>query len=285
MSAQVRAVPDVRGLRSAATPASRLAGAGLLLLFLYALAGPWLVQAGYADLDWQHMGSPPALDTGHWFGTDRIGRDLFVRTAQGLRVSLGIGLLAALATLLFGVVYGVLAGFAGGRLDAWMMRTVDVLYSLPYLFFIIVLTLLIDQRVIAVFAGVAAVGWLTMARIVRGEADRLTHRDFIAAATVLGLPRHRIVLRHVLPNLLGPVIAYATLALPQLILVEGFLSYLGLGIQEPHPSLGSLLAEGTADMEFAPWMLLAPGACLALLVLCLNVLGDALCDALDPRRR
>jgi oligopeptide transport system permease protein len=272
-------LPSLATLR----PGVRLALAGLSLLVLYALLGPALAGVGFAELDWAHMGEAPGLH--HWFGTDRLGRDLFARTALGLRVSLLVGGSAAAAALLLGLFYGLLAGYFGGLVDAALMRTVDVLYSLPYLFFVIVLTVTVRDRVLAVWIGVAAVGWLTMARIVRGEAARLAQREFVAAATVLGLPRARIVLAHLLPNLAGPAIAYATLALPQLILVEGFLSFLGLGIQEPRPSLGSLIAEGAAEIEFAPWMLLAPGACLALLVLCLNALGDALCDALDPRRR
>ena len=186
--------------------------------------------------------------------------------------------------MLIGVSYGAVAGFAGGRTDEFMMRLVDVLYALPYLFIVIILTSLLPRGSLAVlFVALGAVGWLTTARIVRGQTLSLKRREFIEAARALGVAPVRIMTRHVLPNLIGTVIVYATLTIPQMILFESFLSFLGLGVQEPRASLGNLIAVGAQEMSSAPWMLIVPATLLVLLLLCLNVLGDGLRDALDPR--
>jgi oligopeptide transport system permease protein len=255
------------------------------LLALATLAGPALLGYREDEIDWSHMAAPPFEAPGHWLGTDRLGRDLLVRTLHGLRISLAIALAATIVSLVIGVAWGALAGFRRGRTDAWMMRFVDVLYSLPQVFFVIILTVVFGRGPLTILAAIGAFGWLTMARIVRGQALALREREFIDAAIVGGAGTARILVRHVVPNLLGPVIVYATLTLPQVILVESFLSFLGIGIQEPLASLGNLVADGAADLETAPWMLAVPAACLLLVVFCFNFLGDSLRDALDPRER
>lgn len=255
------------------------------LLVLATLAGPALLDYREDEIDWSHMAAPPFEAPGHWLGTDRLGRDLLVRTLHGLRISLAIALAATLVSLVIGVAWGALAGFRRGRTDAWMMRFVDVLYSLPQVFFVIILTVVFGRSPLTILVAIGAFGWLTMARIVRGQALALRDREFIDAAIVGGASTARILARHVVPNLLGPVIVYATLTLPQVILVESFLSFLGIGIQEPLASLGNLVADGAAELETAPWMLAVPAACLMLVVFCFNFLGDSLRDALDPRDR
>jgi oligopeptide transport system permease protein len=258
----------------------------IVLIALVALVGPLVSPWGYDTLDWQHLAAPPSLTARHWFGTDRLGRDLFVRTLDGVRLSLAISLIASIMSLLIGVTFGAIAGLAGGRLDGWMMRCVDVLYSLPYLFIVIILTTLFSRgSLAALLVALAAVGWLTTARIVRALTLALRRREFIEAARATGLSGPAILLRHVVPNLLGPVAVYATLIVPQMILFETFLSFLGLGVQEPHASLGSLIYGGAQEMESAPWMLLVPALLLVVLLLCLNLIGDGLRDAFDPRER
>ena len=250
-----------------------------------AVAGPWLLDFREDEIDWAHMAVPPFVADGHWLGTDRLGRDLLVRTLFGLRVSLAIAFAATLISLVIGVGWGALAGYLRGRADALMMRFVDVLYSLPQVFFVIILTVVFGRGPLSLLVAIGAFGWLTMARIVRGQALALREREFVEAAVVGGAGTLRIVGRHIVPNLLGPVIVYATLTVPQVILVESFLSFLGIGIQEPLASLGNLVADGASEMETAPWILAVPAACLVLLVFCFNFLGDGLRDALDPRDR
>jgi len=258
----------------------------LAALTLLALIAPLLAPWSYDSLDWQHLAQPPALTGTHWFGTDRLGRDLFVRTLAAIRLSLLISVLASGVSLVIGVTWGAVAGFAGGRTDGWMMRFVDVLYSLPYLFVVIILTSLFRRDNLTVLLlALGAVGWLTTARIVRAQTLALKRREFIEAARASGLAPGAIVLRHIVPNVLGPVVVYATLIVPQMILAESFLSFLGLGVQEPHASLGNLIFVGAQEMESAPWMLLLPAAFLVALLLCLNLLGDGLRDAFDPRER
>jgi oligopeptide transport system permease protein len=257
----------------------------LALLLVAAVIGPQLLDYREDEIDWAHMAVPPFEVPGHWFGTDRLGRDLFVRTLHGLRVSLAIALAATMVSLVIGVAWGAIAGFRRGRTDALMMRFVDVLYSLPQVFFVIILTVVFGRGPLTILVAIGAFGWLTMARIVRGQALVLREREFIEAAIVGGAGPARIVARHIVPNLLGPVVVFSTLTLPQVILVESFLSFLGIGIQEPLASLGNLIADGAAEMETAPWMLAVPAACLMLVVFCFNFLGDSLRDALDPRDR
>jgi oligopeptide transport system permease protein len=272
------------GARLLGDPLSVTALAVLALIAVMSLAAPFFSPWAYDSLDWRHLGQPPGLAASHWFGTDRLGRDLFVRICYGLRLSLLISLLASAVSLVIGLAWGAVAGLAGGRLDGWMMRCVDVLYSLPYLFVVIILTSLFRRGSIAVLlVALGAVGWLTTARIVRAQTLSLRRREFIEAARAGGLSGAAILTRHVLPNVAGPVLVYATLIVPQMILFESFLSFLGLGVQEPQASLGNLIFGGAQEMESAPWMLLAPASLLVVLLLSLNLLGDGLRDALDPR--
>jgi oligopeptide transport system permease protein len=271
--------------RLAANRAAVASAALLALLAGLAVLGPMASPHAPDAIDWEHMAVPPGLESGHWLGTDRLGRDLFVRTLHGARLSLAVALLATLVSLVIGVTWGAVAGFAGGRTDALMMRAVDVLYALPQVFFVIILTVVFDRSVLLLFVAIGAVGWLTMARVVRGQALALRQREFVEAAVAAGAGPARIVFGHIVPNLLGTVIVYATLMIPQMILVESFLSFLGIGIQEPLASLGNLIADGAAEMESAPWILLVPAGCLVLIVFAFNFLGDGLRDALDPRER
>ena len=255
----------------------------LMALALLAIFGPWLSPYSYDALDWQHLAMPPGLTAAHWLGTDPLGRDLYVRTLYGLRLSLLIGVLATAVSVGIGVAWGAVAGYVGGRTDSWMMRTVDVLYALPYLFVVIILATVFERgSVEMLLIAIGAVGWLTTARVVRGQTLTLKRREFIEAARATGLDTAAILLRHIVPNLAGTVAVYATLTIPELITYESFLSFLGLGVQEPLASLGSLINEGARQMLSAPWILLVPAGFLIALLLCFNLLGDGLRDALDP---
>ncbi|HEX3845553.1 MAG TPA: ABC transporter permease subunit [Steroidobacteraceae bacterium] len=255
----------------------------LALLALLALFGPWLSPYSYDALDWRHLAVPPGLAASHWLGTDPLGRDLYVRTLYGLRLSLLIGVAASAVSVGIGVAWGAIAGYVGGRTDSWMMRAVDVLYALPYLFVVIILATVFGRGGIAMLLiAIGAVGWLTMARVVRGQTLSLKRREFIEAARATGLGTAAILVRHIVPNLAGTVAVYATLTIPELITYESFLSFLGLGVQEPLASLGSLINAGARQMLTAPWMLLVPAGLLIALLLCFNLIGDGLRDALDP---
>ena len=247
--------------------------------------GPWFNPNASDTLDWSHVAAPPALQSAHWFGTDRLGRDLYARTLEGARVSMAVGLVASIISLLVGIGYGAIAGYLGGRTDHAMMRIIEILSGLPLIFFVIFLTVIFGRSEYLLFLSIGAVGWLTMARIVRGQTLSIRRREYIEAAVASGAGTGRIIAKHVIPNVLGPVVVYATLTVPQIMMFESFLSFLGLGIQEPHASLGTLIAEGAGEMEAAPWILLVPGGFLALLLLSLNVFGDGLRDALDATER
>ncbi|QQZ30730.1 ABC transporter permease subunit [Thiothrix subterranea] len=255
----------------------------LLLIAVLCVLGPLFSPHPYDEIYWDAMGIPPDAVQGFWFGTDANGRDLFVRTLIGGQISLMVGLAATSVSLLIGVLYGATAGYLGGRTDALMMRLVDVLYALPFMFFVILLMVYFGRSIFLIFVAIGAVEWLTMARIVRGQALSLKGRAFVEAARVSGVSHFGIIRRHIVPNTLGSVIVYATLTVPQVILFESFLSFLGLGVQEPLTSWGVLIAEGAAQMETAPWMLLFPAGFLAVTLFCLNFLGDGLRDALDPK--
>ena len=254
-----------------------------LVIVALSIAGPWFNPNSYDALDWLHTASRPGLPQAHWFGTDRLGRDLFVRTLEGTRVSLGVGLLASAVSVLIGVAYGATAGYLGGRTDHIMMRIIEILSGLPLIFFVIFVTVIFGRNIYILFACVGAIAWLTMARIVRGQTLSIRRQEFIEAAIACGATPARVIVRHVIPNLLGTVVVYATLSVPQIILFESFLSFLGLGIQEPHASLGTLVAGGAGELEAAPWILLIPGSFLAVLLVCLNICGDGLRDALDVK--
>ena len=271
----------IRRLR--ASPAAVLALLVIIVVVIFTLLGPWLNPNNTQTLDWLHMAVRPTLQSAHWFGTDRLGRDLYARTLAGARVSIEIGLVASLISIVVGVSYGAVAGYIGGRTDHLMMRIIEILSGLPLIFFVIFLTVIFGRSEYLLFVSIGAVGWLTMARIVRGQTLSIRQQEFITAAVASGARTGRIIAKHVVPNVIGPVVVYATLTVPQIILFESFLSFLGLGIQEPGASLGTLIAEGVGEMEAAPWMLLVPGGFLAVLLLCLNIFGDGLRDALDVK--
>jgi len=263
--------------------AALLASVLLLLILLLVTGGPLLSPWDAEIPDWDKASMPPDLSSRHWFGTDAIGRDLFVRVLQGGRVSLLVALLATLVSLVIGVSYGAVAGYFGGRLDAMMMRLVDILYAMPFLFFVILLMVIFQRNILLIFIAIGAINWLDMARIVRGQTMSLRHRGFVQAAEAIGVQPGFIISRHIVPNLLGVVVVYATLTIPQIILMESFLSFLGLGVQEPATSLGALVSDGAQEMQTAPWTLLFPASLLALTLFCFNFIGDGLRDALDPR--
>jgi oligopeptide transport system permease protein len=269
--------------RLRANPAAVVALAMIAFLVMLALAAPALNPNSFEALDWSQVATAPAVLHAHWFGTDRLGRDLFVRTFEGARTSMAVGLVAGVVSLTLGLSFGTIAGYLGGRADYLMMRIIEILSGLPLVFFVIFLTVILGRHSYVLYASLVAISWLTMARIVRGQTLSIRRREFIEAAVASGGSPARIILRHIVPNVLGPVMVYATLMVPQIILVESFLSFLGLGTQEPHASLGTLVAEGAGEIEAAPWMLLAPGIFLALLLVSLNVLGDGLRDAFDVR--
>jgi len=276
---------DDAALRLRSNPGAMCAMFVVVGLVALALFGPWFNPNGSETLDWLHVASQPALQSAHWFGTDRLGRDLFARTLEGARVSLAVGAVASAVSLAVGIGYGAVAGYVGGRTDHVMMRVIEILSGLPLIFFVIFLTVIFGRSEYLLFLSIGAVGWLTMARIVRGQALSIRRREFIEAAVASGAGTARIIVKHVIPNVIGPVVVYATLTVPQIIMFESFLSFLGLGIQEPHASLGTLIAEGAGEMEAAPWILLVPGGFLAVLLLALNIFGDGLRDALDVKER
>jgi oligopeptide transport system permease protein len=263
-----------------------VAGAVVLLLAVLAVSAPVLSPYAYDALDWENLAAPPFAAASHWFGTDRLGRDLFVRTLYGIRISLLLSLVTTAISIAIGVTWGAVAGYVGGRTDELMMRFVDVLYSLPYLFIVIILVTVFQRGSLPVlFCAMGAVGWLTTARMVRGQTLALKRREFVEAARATGLGPAAILMRHIVPNLMGAAAVYATLTIPQMVLFESFLSFLGLGVQEPLASLGSLINEGAQEMQTAPWMLVVPAGLLVTLLVCFNLLGDAVRDALDPRER
>jgi oligopeptide transport system permease protein len=266
--------------------ASMVAATVIVLITIVAFVGPSLSPHSFDAIDWENMAVGPGGPNDHWLGTDRLGRDLYVRTLFGVQISLQIGLLATLVSLCIGVTWGATAGYLGGRIDDLMMRFVDILYALPYIFIVIILSTMFERgNIYVLFLAIGAVGWLTMARIVRGQTLSIKRKEFIEAALASGVGTPSILMRHIVPNVIGPVIIYATLTIPQMILFESFLSFLGLGVQEPQASLGSLINEGAQEMESAVWMLLVPASFLVTLLTCFNFLGDGLRDALDPRDR
>lgn len=263
---------------------NKLAVAGgvmLLALSLLCVVGPWFSPYGYEEQNLGNAFAPPG--GAHWLGTDQLGRDLLVRLLYGGRISLGVGLCATFVALTIGVVYGAVSGYAGGRTDSVMMRLVDIVYALPFTIFVILLMVFFGRNIILLFVAIGAVEWLTMARIVRGQIMSLKKMEFIEAARALGYSHSRIIFRHLLPNALGPIIVYTTLTIPGVMLLEAFLSFLGLGVQPPMSSWGTLIKDGAEKMEEYWWLLVFPGGVFSLTLFSLNFLGDGLRDALDVR--
>lgn len=257
----------------------------LAIIALSAIFAPFLSPHPYDEVYWDRIDAPPDWEAGHYFGNDANGRDLFARTLYGGRVSLTVGLAATVVSLVIGVVYGAAAGFIGGSVDSMMMRIVDVLYSLPFIFFVIMLTVVFERNLLLIYVAIGAVSWLDMARIVRGQTISLKRKEFVEAAVAGGVRTFNILRRHIIPNTLGPVVVYVTLTVPHVILTESFLSFLGLGVQEPDTTWGVLISDGAQTMETAPWALIFPAAFLAVTLFCFNFLGDGLRDALDPKDR
>jgi len=256
-------------------------GSVLIVLTFACIVGPWLSPYGYEETNLDNTFSPPSA--AHWLGTDQLGRDLLVRLLVGGRISIGVGLCATCVALTIGVVYGAVAGFFGGKLDSVMMRIVDIMYALPFTIFVILLMVFFGRDIWLLFLAIGAVEWLTMARIVRGQIMSLKKMEFIEAARSLGLGKRRIIFRHMIPNVLGPIIVYTTLTIPAVMLLEAFLSFLGLGVQPPLSSWGVIIKDGAEKMEEYPWLLLFPGVVFSLTLFSLNFLGDGLRDALDVR--
>jgi len=257
----------------------------LVTLTVIVVIAPLFIPYSIDETDWDSISVAPSLGGGHLFGTDGLGRDLFVRTLQGGRISLLVGIVATLVSLLIGITYGAVSGYLCGRVDQVMMRIVDILYALPFMFLVILLMVFFGRNILLIFVAIGAINWLDMARIVRGQTLSLKNREFIEAARAGGVTTSRMIRRHIVPNLLGVVVIYVTLTIPQVILVESFLSFLGLGVQEPMTSWGALVNEGAQEMENAPWMLVFPALFLTITLFCFNFLGDGLRDALDPRDR
>lgn len=266
---------------------NKAAIAGMIVLafmVLTAVIGPFLVPFHYDTVTKTDVWMAPGLN-GHVMGTDSLGRDLLARLIAGLGVSLAIGVVATSVSLLIGVLWGAIAGYIGGKVDEVMMRVVDTLYSLPFIFFVILLMVTFGRNIFLIFLAIGAVEWLTMSRIVRGQTLSLKQKEFVEAARAAGLSTSQIILKHIVPNLLGPVVVYVTLTIPAIIIAESFLSFLGLGVQPPMASLGTLIATGAQDMELAPWLLIFPSLTMVITLMAFNFIGDGLRDALDPKDR
>ena len=254
------------------------------LITLIAVVGPFVWPHDFATQYRDRLAIGPTFENLHLLGTDIYGRDLVARVMTGLRISLAVGAIATFVSLVIGVAWGAVAGFAGGRTDQVMMRIVDIIYAMPFIFFVILVTVVFGRHIFLIFLAIGAVEWMTMARIVRGQTLMLKQKEFVEAARAAGVQPLGLVVRHILPNLLGPVAVYVTLTMPVVILQESFLSFIGLGVQEPLTSLGRLISEGQRELS-TPWMLLAPAVTMVVTLFSLNFIGDGLRDALDPKDR
>ncbi|MCT8533826.1 oligopeptide ABC transporter permease OppC [Glaesserella parasuis] len=265
---------------------NKAAVSSLIILFfvvLFITFAPMLMPFSYEDTDWNMMSVAPDFASGHYFGTDASGRDLLVRIAMGGRISLMVGIAGALIAVVIGTTYGAISGYVGGKVDMVMMRLLEILGSFPFMFFVILLVTFFGQNILLIFVAIGMIAWLSLARIVRGQTLSLKNKEFIEAAIVCGVPKRQIIWKHIIPNVLGIVVVYASLEVPALILFESFLSFLGLGTQEPMSSWGALLSDGAAQMETSPWLLAFPAFFLCLTLFCFNFIGDGLRDALDPK--
>jgi len=263
----------------------------LLAILFFSFFGPFLAQWSNEEIDWSVLGDiailgSPSFDTGHYFGTDELGRDLYSRVIQGTKISLMVGVVGALIAVLVGTLYGAIAGYFGGKLDIFMMRLVDILMSIPYMFVLILLLVMFGRSIIMLFIGIGLISWLDMARIVRGQTLSIKQKEFVEAALATGVGNFTIIIRHIIPNLLGVVAVYATLLVPGMILTESFISFLGLGVQEPNTSWGALISEGAGTMSYGTlWQLLFPLFFFVVSLLSFFFIGDGLRDALDPKDR
>jgi len=257
----------------------------LAIITLACIAGPWLLPSQFDSADWNAMSVPPTFAHWHLFGTDETGRDLFVRCLIGGRVSLMIGALATLTSVTLGIVWGAVAGFIGGRVDNAMMRFVDMMYAIPYLLIAILMVTLLGREFYLVVLTITVFSWMDMARVVRGQTLAIRSKEYVEAARAIGVPTRRIIVRHVVPNLLGIVAIYTTVTVPGVILTESVLSFLGLGVQEPMTSWGVLIQDGAQKLESMPWLLLCPAVMLCVTLYCVNFVGDGLRDAFDPKDR
>ena len=259
-----------------------LLGLGFFIFMtIFCFIGPFLSPYTFNEQNLEYGAQLPSWS--HWLGTDHLGRDLMVRMMEGGRVSLAVGFLATIVSLFIGTIYGAVSGYSGGKTDALMMRLVDILYALPFTIFVILLMVVFGRSIYILFIAIGAVEWLTMSRIIRGQVMALKKQEFVEAAISLGLSTRRIVLRHLVPNVLGPVIVYTTLTVPAVMLLEAFLSFLGLGVQPPMASWGVLIKDGADNMSVYSWTLIFPALFFSLTLFSLNFLGDGLRDALDPR--
>jgi oligopeptide transport system permease protein len=263
----------------------------LVLVTVFALIGPFITPWTHEDIDWAVLGNvatmgQPAFENGHYFGTDELGRDLFARTVQGTQISLAVGIIGAFIAVIVGTLYGSISGYLGGRVDSVMMRLVDVLMSIPYMFVLILMLVVFGKSIIMLFIGIGLLSWLEMSRIVRGQTLSLKNKEFVEAAIAIGVRPTRIILRHIIPNLLGIVVVYATLLVPNMIIYESFISFLGLGVQEPLTSLGALISAGASQMQYGTlWQIGFPLAFFIVILFSLFFIGDGLRDALDPKDR
>jgi len=260
------------------------------LIILFSIFGSQFAQYSYEEIDWLALSDPvelgrPSIETGHYFGTDKLGRDLYARTVQGSQISLMVGILSSVVAIVIGTLYGATSGFIGGRVDMIMMRIVEILSALPFMFMVIMLMVMFGRQIILIFIAIGAVSWLDMARIVRGQTLSIKNKEYIEAAHACGVSQWRIVVRHIVPNVMGIVLVYASLMIPGMIMFESFISFLGLGVQEPQTSWGALISEGVVTMEFALWQLAFPLTFLVATLFCFNFVGDGLRDALDPKER
>lgn len=253
----------------------------LLILTVISILAPVLTPYSYEEQDLILGAIPPSAK--HWLGTDVLGRDLLTRILYGGQISILVGVCATVVALLIGVPYGTFSGYRGGKTDAFMMRLVDILYTMPFTIFVIILMVVFGKNFMLLFAAIGCVEWLTMARIIRGQVLAVKEQTFVKAAMILGISRPRIIFLHVLPNVMGPIIVYTTLTIPRVMLLESFLSFLGLGVQPPMSSWGLLIKEGAEVMESFPWLMIIPGIFFSATLFALNFLGDGLRDALDPR--
>ena len=263
----------------------------LALIVLFSFVGPYFAVWTYEQIDWNTMGSAatlgmPSIETGHYFGTDDLGRDIYSRVIQGTRISLMVGVVGATIAVVVGTLYGATSGYIGGRTDQIMMRIVDILMAIPFMFVLILLLVVFGRSIVMLFVGIGLLSWLDMSRIVRGQTLNLKNKEFIEAAQATGVSDYKIIMRHIVPNLLGIVAVYATLLIPGIIIAESFISFLGLGVQEPKTSWGALISEGAGTINYdTEWQLLVPLSFFIVTLFCIYFIGDGLRDALDPKER